>query len=236
MHRLPWSALLLIVLPFQHAATSAAEHPEWTVPLASGETLWPGRGHVSRALAVVRPSRHHAGLLGRALRNAFWNLVRTGDASSVGGALLLHSPWHVPPGKTSVTTELTLPRLAPIRLSFGIAMGPDVARARPQRRRDVLVLPGGRRPRAGSTSPALRPRPTGWIFDFDLSPHAGQTVASSVCRSSRGRRNNASFDYSFFGNAKIAVGERPAGPRRTGEDAHRHAGLSGDRRRVAQWL
>ena len=43
-------------------------------------------------------------------------------------ALLLHSPWHVPPGKMWVDYELTLPRLTPIGLSFGIAMGPDVAR------------------------------------------------------------------------------------------------------------
>ena len=42
-------------------------------------------------------------------------------------ALLMHSPWRVPPGKTWVDYRLALPRTTPIRLGFGIAMGPDVA-------------------------------------------------------------------------------------------------------------
>ena len=42
-------------------------------------------------------------------------------------ALLMHSPWHVPPGKAWVDYPLALPKTSPIRLTFGIAMGPDVA-------------------------------------------------------------------------------------------------------------
>ena len=41
--------------------------------------------------------------------------------------LLMHSPWHVPPGKAWVDYPLALPKTSPIRLTFGIAMGPDVA-------------------------------------------------------------------------------------------------------------
>ena len=39
----------------------------------------------------------------------------------------MHSPWHVPPGRTWVDYRLALPQATPIRLAFGIAMGPDVA-------------------------------------------------------------------------------------------------------------
>ena len=42
-------------------------------------------------------------------------------------AILLHSPWRVPPGKVQVDYRLRLPAVTPIRLAFGIAMSPDVA-------------------------------------------------------------------------------------------------------------
>lgn len=40
-------------------------------------------------------------------------------------ALLIHSPWRVPPGRTWAEYELALPRLTPIKLSLAIVMGPD---------------------------------------------------------------------------------------------------------------
>ncbi len=44
-------------------------------------------------------------------------------------ALMMHPPWHVPTGKTWVDYSLTLPPSGPLRLSFGIAMGPDAVTA-----------------------------------------------------------------------------------------------------------
>ena len=83
-------------------------------------------------------------------------------------ALLLHSPWHVPPGKTWVDYELALPNLTPIRLKFGIAMGPDVAR--PDRSDGVtfscFLTVDGRE--AGTVAPASRRGPlAGLRFRFD---------------------------------------------------------------------
>ena len=42
-------------------------------------------------------------------------------------AILLHSPWHVPPGKVWVDYRLKLPQVSPIALSFGITMSPMAA-------------------------------------------------------------------------------------------------------------
>ena len=45
-----------------------------------------------------------------------------------------------------------------------------------------------------------------WIdYSFDLSPHAGKTVTLPL-QVEPGPRNDASFDFSFFGDAKITVG------------------------------
>ena len=38
---------------------------------------------------------------------------------------MIHSPWRVPPGWTWAEYQLALPRVTPIKLSFGIVMGPD---------------------------------------------------------------------------------------------------------------
>ena len=46
-----------------------------------------------------------------------------------------------------------------------------------------------------------------WLdYDFDLTPHAGKTVVVRL-QVEPGPKNNSSFDYSFFGDARIAVGE-----------------------------
>ena len=78
-------------------------------------------------------------------------------------ALLMHSPWHVPPGKTWVDYPLALPKTTPIRLAFGIAMGPDVAV--PGKSDGVTfscyLIVDGRA--AGTDAPAPRPRPSGSI-------------------------------------------------------------------------
>ena len=120
-------------------------------------------------------------------------------------ALLMHSPWRVPPGKTWVDYRLALPQQRPIRLSFGIAMGPDVAT--PDKSDGVtfscyLAV-------AGRTRELMRRHYTQaqWAdYSFDLSDHAGETVGVRL-QVEPGPANSPSFDYSFFGDAKITVGQ-----------------------------
>ena len=87
----------------------------------------------------------------------------------------MHSPWHVPPGKTWVDYELALPPERPIRLKFGIAMGPDVAR--PGRSDGVTfacyLRADGRERELMRTHHAE----ACWLdFDFDLAAYAAKTV------------------------------------------------------------
>lgn len=119
-------------------------------------------------------------------------------------ALLMHSPWHVPAGKVWVDYQLALPTANPLRLSFGIAMGPDVAA--PDKSDGVtfscyLIADGRQRElmRQHHTTAEWRD------YAFDLSPFAGKTVVVRL-QVEPGPKNSASFDYSFFGDAKIAVG------------------------------
>ena len=211
MHRLPWSALLLIVLSFQHAATSAAEHPEWTVPLPAGETLlqdigiyrvgWQsyGKEPVEMPLAWAGHFDSRTGI-----SYLPWGKVLGREA------LLMHSPWHVPPGKTWADYQLALPAATPIRFQFGIAMGPDVAV--PDKSDGVTFscyLTADGPPRELLRQHYDRGH---WQdFQFDLSPYTGKTVTLRL-QVEPGPKNNASFDYSFFGDAKIAVGESRPDP------------------------
>ncbi|MGO9114687.1 MAG: DUF5696 domain-containing protein [Thermoguttaceae bacterium] len=119
-------------------------------------------------------------------------------------ALLMHSPWHVPPGRAWVDYPLALPKTSPLRLSFGIAMGPDVAV--PGKSDGVTfscyLLAGGQQ------RELMRRHhdKAEWIdYSFDLSPYAGRSVVVRL-QVEPGPRNDASFDFSFFGDAKITIG------------------------------
>ena len=89
--------------------------------------------------------------------------------------LLIHSPWHVPPGKTWVDYPLALPKTSPIRVTFGIAMTPEAAM--PGKSDGVtfscyLIADG-------TTKELMRRHydKAQWIdYDFDLTPYAGKTV------------------------------------------------------------
>ncbi len=119
-------------------------------------------------------------------------------------AILLHSPWRVPPGKVWVDYRLQLPDVRPITLSFGIAMQPDVA------------VPGKS---DGVTFGAYIVQDTGptellhthhdraeWQdHSFDLSPYAGRQVTLRL-QTEPGPADDASWDYSYFGEAKIQAG------------------------------
>jgi hypothetical protein len=117
----------------------------------------------------------------------------------------MHSPWHVPPGKAWVDYPLALPKTAPIRLAFGIAMGPDVAV--PGKSDGVTfscyLLASGRQ------QELMRRHhdKAQWIdYAFDLSPYAGKSVVVRL-QVEPGPKNDASFDYSFWGDARITVGQ-----------------------------
>lgn len=197
--------VVLLACLWAASALSAAELPDLSVPLPPGETLladigtyrvyWQSYGQEPVAMPVSW-SGHFEPRAGISYQD--WGRVLERRA------LLMHSPWHVPPGKTWVDYELVLPRLQPIRLKFGIAMGPDVAR--PERSDGVtfsclLKADGGEQELMRQHQAEAR-----WLdFDFDLTPYAGQTVVVRL-QVEPGPQNNSSFDYSFFGDARLAVG------------------------------
>jgi hypothetical protein len=120
-------------------------------------------------------------------------------------ALLMHSPWRVPPGVTWVEYPLRLPKTTPIQLSFGIAMAPEVIS--PDRSDGVtfscrLTTKNGQRELMRSHHNRAEWRD----YAFDLSAYAGEFVTLSLAVDP-GPKNNASFDYSFFGDAKIVAGQ-----------------------------
>ena len=117
-------------------------------------------------------------------------------------ALLLHSPWRVPPGKVWVDYQLQLPDVRPITLSFGIAMLPDVA---VPGKSDGVTFGAYIVQDTGTTDSCIYTRgPSGKRYSFDLSSMPGGR-SRSACRPSRAR-DDASWDYSYFGGAKIHAG------------------------------
>ena len=199
-------SLGLPLLLFVTSAVSAAETPDVSVPLPPGETMLADVGtyrvfwqsYDQQPIGMpVSWSGHFEPRAGISYQD--WGRVLDRRA------LLLHSPWHVPPGKTWADYELVLPPVTPIRLKFGIAMGPDVAR--PDRSDGVtfscyLTVDGREQELLRRHHAEAR-----WLdFDFDLTPYAGKTVLVRL-QVEPGPKNNSSFDYSFFGDARIAVGE-----------------------------
>jgi len=110
-HSLTVLSLGLPSLLFVASAVSAAQTPDLSVPLPSGETLladvgmyrvfWQSYGQQPVAMPVSW-SGHFEPRAGISYQD--WGRVLGRRA------LLLHSPWHVPPGRTWVDFELALPR------------------------------------------------------------------------------------------------------------------------------
>ncbi|MEQ1867996.1 MAG: DUF5696 domain-containing protein, partial [Micropepsaceae bacterium] len=119
-------------------------------------------------------------------------------------ALLIHSPWRVPPGRTWAEYELALPRVMPIKLSFAIVMGPDAGvpdKSDGSTFSCYLTADGAERELMREHQATDK-----WKqFDFDLSQHAGKTVKLRL-QVEPGPKNNPSWDWSFFGDAKLTVG------------------------------
>jgi hypothetical protein len=126
-------------------------------------------------------------------------------------AILLHSPWRVPPGKVWVDYPLRLPPMEPLKLSFGIAMRPDVAT--PGKSDGVtfsayLIVDGQQRElmRRHWAKGEWRD------YEFDLSDLAGKAVTLRL-QAEPGPANSPSFDFSYFGGARIIAGEASGGRR-----------------------
>jgi len=126
-------------------------------------------------------------------------------------ALLLHSPWRTDPGLTRVEYRLALPDVRPLRLTFGIAMGPGMVG--PERSDGVTfsaaIIDGA------TESEFLRQHYTESEWHdvaLDLAPWAGKTITLRL-QVEPGPANSPSFDYSYFGDAKITAGQGGEGRR-----------------------
>jgi hypothetical protein len=119
--------------------------------------------------------------------------------------LLLHSPWRGGgAGKVWVDYRIALPEAKPLKLSFGIAMQPDMVG--PGKSDGVTFscfLDAG----AGFAELMRYHQTEGkWRdYEFDLAPFAGRTVTIRL-QTEPGPSNNPSFDYSYFGDARITAG------------------------------
>lgn len=196
----------LLILALTAALRLAAAPPiDLTVPVPEGETLLQDIGTYrvgwqSYGQAPVEMPLAWAGHFDPQTGISYLPWGKVLDRQ----ALLMHSPWHVPPGKTWIEYRLALPKTPPARLTFGIAMGPDVAT--PDRSDGVTF--SCRLTAAGQERELMRRHydKAEWLdYNFDLSPYAGQTVRL-LLQVEPGPKNNASFDYSFFGDAKLVAG------------------------------
>jgi hypothetical protein len=128
-------------------------------------------------------------------------------------ALLMHSPWQVPPGVTRVEYKLRLPKTTPIKLSFGIVMAPEVM---VPDRSDGVTFSCRIETRDGKRELMRHHQDRAeWMdYSFDFSPYAGEQVTLAL-EVDPGPKDNASFDYSFWGDAKITAGQARESARET---------------------
>jgi len=115
-------------------------------------------------------------------------------------ALLIHSPWHIPPGRAFVEYRLQLPKISPIFLRFGIAMRPDVAV--PDKSDGVtfsVYLDDKELMRQHYAKGEWQD------YEFNLSPFAGKIITLRL-QVEPGPQNSPSWDYSYWGDPKIVVG------------------------------
>ncbi|HYG33776.1 MAG TPA: hypothetical protein VEC99_03270, partial [Clostridia bacterium] len=120
-------------------------------------------------------------------------------------ALLIHSAWRMPPGPTWVNYRIALPQTTPIKLDFGITMGPDVAVSG---KSDGVTF-SCRLLADGQSQELMRQHYAqgAWRdYSFDLSRFAGKTVTLTL-QVEPGPNNDPGFDFSFFGDARITVGD-----------------------------
>jgi len=126
-------------------------------------------------------------------------------------AILLHSPWRVPPGKAWVDYPIALPDLTPARLRFGIAMRPDMA---VPGKSDGVTFSAFIIDSEGEHELLRVHHDRGeWAdHDIDLSEWAGKSITLRL-QTEPGPAGSPSFDYSYFGGAAILVGNVTRGRR-----------------------
>lgn len=115
-------------------------------------------------------------------------------------SLLLHSPWHLDPGRTWVDYRLKLPRLTPVTFTSGVAMGAGLVAPE---KSDGVTFSAFLNDRE-----LLRKHVTAEQWEdlsFDLSSHAGETVTVRL-QVEPGPNNSPSFDYSYWGAPTITCG------------------------------
>ncbi len=195
-----WSLLLTVL----GAAALAAPPP--VVPLSPGETLLSDIGIYRVAYQLDgQPEREMpvswTGLFEPGIGIAYV----PGDQCLGRPAMLLHCPWMNGTGTATVDYRLALPAVKPIALSFSIAMRPDIAV--PDKSDGVtfacyLVVDG--QPRQLMRQHWAKGE---WQdCRFDLSEYAGREVTVRL-QTDPGPARNPSFDFSYFGGAKVTVGE-----------------------------
>ena len=197
------AAVLLCQSPCE--ISRASEVTNWSVPLPAGETAltdiglyqvwWQSYGGkpVEMPTSWIGHFDERSGISYKP-----WGKVLGREA------FLIHSPWRVSPGRTWVEYQLALPRLTPIHLSFGIVMGPESG---VPEKSDGATFSCDLTARGAERQLMREHQATEkWkLFDFDLSPYAGETVKLRL-QVEPGPKNDPSWDYSFFGDAKIVVG------------------------------
>ncbi len=197
-----WGALLACVMT---AAAALANAGDLTVPLPEGETSLGDIGTYRVAYQsyggpeVAMP----ISWLGHFEEESGISYVVWPDV--IGRrAILLHSPWRVPPGKVWVDYRLRLPQARPVKLAFGIAMGPDVAVPGKSDGATFCcsVLDGDR-----ERELLRRHYDRGeWLdFEFDLSEFAGREIILRL-QTDPGPDRNPAWDYSYFGAPRIIAG------------------------------
>ena len=115
-------------------------------------------------------------------------------------SLLLHSPWHVTPGKVWADYRLKLPQITPLRLAFGISMGPG-SMAPDHSDGATFSAFVNDKPLMSEFYPH-----EGWKdFSFNLDAYAGQTITLRL-QVDPGPARNPSFDFSYFGAPHLVAG------------------------------
>ncbi|HOX37229.1 MAG TPA: DUF5696 domain-containing protein [Candidatus Brocadiia bacterium] len=124
------------------------------------------------------------------------------------GCLLIHCPWKNGTGTTTATYPLRLPDVKPIRLEFSIAMWKEIAVEGKSDGSDfrARVKRGDRTVELMNTYYSKGE----WEdHSFDLSEYAGSDIELSL-ETGPGPNNNPGFDYSFFGDPTIVIGDASA--------------------------
>lgn len=119
-------------------------------------------------------------------------------------ALMMHSPWRVPVGKTWIQFPIHLPAQTPITLRFGIAMRREAFDPGKSDGVTFSVILSG----AAGDHELMREHHAlaAWKdFTADLTPYAGEDVTLRF-QVEPGPKNDCGWDYSCFSAPSIQVG------------------------------